>query len=358
MTLPIPTTSTLAQRLAASMLQQQFVAADGTLVRLDPNAPHTLENVLAVVWTLALSEAYSVMRDQMLELMVTTATENGLLPQHGEMWGVPRKPAVAAIGNVLVTAGANDVLPIDTALVSDGSVQWLVTAATAVTAGQTVSVPVRANTTGTVGNLSPGTALTLVSPLGGITTVVVDSQGLAGGAPIEGAETWRARIVAAIRAPIGGGTEADYARWVTAAGATYYKIVPNWLGGGTVGIVVSMGTATGPVVPTDAQLSGIQSAIDSVRPIRGNAYVVAAQIIPRNLSIKLSPDTATARQQIHDQLTSYYPSRGIGGLIHPEEIDGIISAINGTGNTLLQPSTDERLENNQLAVLGNITWQA
>ncbi|MCP1217120.1 baseplate J/gp47 family protein [Acetobacter orientalis] len=179
MTLPIPTTLTIAQRLAVTMLQQQFVAADGTTVRLDPNAPHTLENVLVVVWSLALSEAYSVMRDQMLELMVTTATENGLSPDHGEMWGVPRKPASQAVGNVLV---------------SDGTVQWVVTTATAIPSGETVAVPVQANTAGVVGNVVAGASLTLVSPVAGVTTIIVDGQGIAGGAAIEDVEIWRTRI--------------------------------------------------------------------------------------------------------------------------------------------------------------------
>lgn len=355
MTLPIPTTLTIAQRLAATMLQQQFVAADGTTVRLDPNAPHTLENVLVVVWSLALSEAYSVMRDQMLELMVTTATENGLLPDHGEMWGVPRKPASQAVGNVLVTADANCVLPIDTALVSDGTVQWVVTTATAIPSGETVAVPVQANTAGVVGNVVAGASLTLVSPVAGVTTIIVDGQGIAGGAAIEDVEIWRARIIASIRNPIGGGTEADYERWARDAGAAYYNIVAGWLGSGTVGIVVSM---SGPVAPTDAQVSKIQSYIDGVRPMRGNAYVVPVQIVPRDMTIKLSPDTATARLQIQEQLAAYYPSRGIGGQIHTEEIDGIISTINGSSNTLVQPATDETLANNQQAVLGNIVWQA
>lgn len=89
MSWPIPSPSTLAQRIAAAMLAQQFTASDGSTVRLDSNAPQTLEQVLSTVWALALSEVYGHIRDSLLEMMVTTATENGLLPEHAEMWSTP-----------------------------------------------------------------------------------------------------------------------------------------------------------------------------------------------------------------------------------------------------------------------------
>lgn len=355
MPLAIPTTKQLVQRMASAMLAQPFVAADGTIVRLDPNAPGTLEQVLGTVWALAMREIYAWQRDYCLELMVTTATENGLLPQHAQEWSTPRKAATAAIGNVLVTASAAVTLPINTAFVSDGSIQWLVTTATSIAAGATVSVPVKASATGTSGNLAGGTELTLVTPVTGVTSAIVYPQGIAGGAAIEPVEAWRARIIANIRNPDGGGTVADYQKWAQEAGAAYVNVVPTWLGAGTVGIIVAM---SGPVAATDAQVQDIQAYIDSVRPVRGNAYVVAAQIVTRNVTIQLDPDTVDARDQITAQLTVYYPGKGIGGRIYREEIDAIISTINGNSNDLLNPTADETLPNNEMAVLGTITWQS
>lgn len=351
----IPTTQTLAQRLAASMLAQQFVAADGTVVRLDPNAPHTLEQVLGVVWTLALSEVYSTIRDQLLEMMVTTATADGLLPQHAKMWGVPRNPAVAAIGSVLVSVGADVELPVGTSFVSDGSVQWLVTAATTIPAGTTAAVSVQANATGTVGNLAAGAGLTLVSPVAGVTAVVVDAQGLAGGAEIEAVGNWRTRIIDRIGNPRGGGTAAEYKQWAIDAGAAYVNVVPGWAGLGTVGIIIAM---PGPALPTDAQIAAVQAHIDSVRPVRGNAYVVPARITTRRPAIRLQPDTLQARSQIIAALTTYYPVQGIGGTIYAEAVTNVITTANGYRNTLVTPQADEVLANNKLAVLDSVSWLA
>ncbi|MDN7351754.1 baseplate J/gp47 family protein [Acetobacter senegalensis] len=351
----IPTTRTLAQRLAASMLAQQFVAADGTVVRLDPNAPHTLEQVLGVVWALALSEVYSAIRDQLLEMMVTTATADGLLPQHAEMWGVPRNPATGAIGNVLTSVSNTVTLPIGTAVVSDGSVQWLVTTATTIPAGATASVPVQATATGTIGNLAAGTELTLVSPVAGVTSVVVDAQGLAGGAAIESVESWRARIISKIRNASGGGTLSDYQQWALDAGAAYVNVVPELFGLGSVGVVVAM---AGPAVPTASQVAQIQSYIDARRPVTAQVTVIAAQLITRSPVISLNPDSQRAREQITAELTVYYPSKGIGGKLYVQEIAAVLTTINGTSNDLIAPTADEQLGSTQIAVAGAISWQS
>ncbi|WP_086652298.1 baseplate J/gp47 family protein [Acetobacter cibinongensis] len=350
----VPTTRALAQRLAANMLSQQFTASDGTVVRLDPNAPNTLENVLGVVWTLALAEVYSAIRDELLEMMVTTATADGLLPDHAEMWGVPRNPATGAIGTVLVTVSAPVTLPIGTAIVSDGSVQWLVTTATTIAGGSTGSVPVQANTTGTVGNLAADTELTLVSPVAGVTTVVVDAQGLAGGAAIESVESWRARIISKIRSPVAGGTATDYVGWATDAGAAYAKVLPDAYGRGTVGVIIAM---PGPAVPTDAQIAQVQSYIAARQPVTAKVTVIAAQMVERSPTIFLNPDTVSARKQIEAELTAYYPSKGIGGKLYLLEIVSVLTTINGTSNDLLLPTADEQLADNQIAVLGTINWQ-
>jgi len=187
----IPTPSALAQRFAAALAQQQFIASDGTLVTLDALAPATLESALAILSGLTDYEAYLYLRDQLLELMVTTATEKGLLPQHAQIWRTPREGATAAIGNFIVSSTANSdaTLPIGTLITVDGSVQWSVTVATTIAAGASASVPVQATVTGTAGNLAANTSGTLVSPVAGILSVISDQDGLAGGAT---SRAWKA----------------------------------------------------------------------------------------------------------------------------------------------------------------------
>lgn len=170
-------------------------------------------------------------------------------------------------------------------------------------------------------------------------------------------ENWRARIIAKIRAPAAGGSQADYETWGADAGASYINVVKGWLGLGTVGIIVAMSGPNGPVAPTDAQIAQIQTYIDQYRPVRGNAVVVAATIVPQNVTISLNPDTANARTQVQAAVAAYYATQNIGGMLYVSQLSDAISSVSGeTSHVISVPSADQQLANNQLPVLGTITW--
>lgn len=358
MSAQIPTPATLAQRFATALAQQNFTAPDGSIVALDATAPGTLEAALAVLSALSDYEIYLYVRDQLLELLPTTATVTpgtGLLPAHARIWGVPRIGATAAEGNVIVSASLALTLPAGTLMTVDGSAQWAVVSAVAIAAGASVSVPVQATTTGTSGNLAANTAATLVSPVAGVQSVISDQNGLSGGAPIEAVESWRSRIISAIRTPAGGGTTDDYENWARSAGASVVSVVPGWLGRGTTGVIVLL---AGGVVPTVVQVAEIQSYIDARRPVRGNVTVAAGVPVPQDLTIQLLPDTQNARAAVTGALTTFYLGLGIGATIYQAQIEAAISAVAGNRNSLLSPSGNQILAVNQFPVLGTITWAA
>lgn len=359
MSAQIPTPAALAQRFASALAQQKFVASDGSVVTLDATAPATLESALAILSGLSNYEVYLFLRDQLLELMVTTATVTpgtGLLPKHAEIWGVPRLPAAAAVGNFLVTSQGTEALtlPAGTLITVDGSVQWSVETAIAISAGTTVSVPVVAKSVGTTGNLVGSAKGILVSPLSGISSVMSDPNGIVGGTEIESVEGWRSRIIDEIRNPPSGGSASDYQKWAKQAGAAYVKVVPLWLGLGTVGVIVAM---AGGVAATPAQVAAIQAYIDVRRPVRGNVTVYAATIIPQTITIVLNPNTAAAQVAVTKALTSYYLSQGIGATIYVEAVNARISAAAGDQNTLLMPSADTTFAVNQFPVFGEAIWK-
>ncbi|KXV00287.1 hypothetical protein AD929_11690 [Gluconobacter potus] len=362
MSAQIPSPATLAQRFAAALGSQQFTASDGTTVTLDATAPATLESALAILSGLSDYEIYLYLRDQLLELMVTTATVTpgtGLLPKHAEIWGVPRVGATAAVGYfiVSVSSAGSVTLPAGTLVTVDGSAQWSVVTAVTIGTGASASVAVQATATGTAGNLAANTAGTLVSPIAGVQSVISDQNGLAGGAPIEGVEAWRARIIDAIRTPNGGGAVADYEKWATAAGAAYVSVVPGWLGRGTVGVIVAM---AGGVAATPAQVAAIQAYLDDGRrPVRGNVTVASAVIAPQTLNIQLNPDTVAARADVTAALAPFYLSVGIGGTAYREAIENAISSATGVfTNSLRSPVTDVTFAENQMPTLGVINWSS
>lgn len=361
MTLAIPVPATIAQRFAAWLAQNPVQADDGSLVTLDANAPGSLEQVLAGVTALEMAGVYRYVRDYCLELMATTATENGLLPQHAIQWSTPRIPAQAAVGNVLMTlpaTAASVVVPINQTLTVDGSISWLVTAETTVASGATTSVPVQASATGATGNLAAGTSLTAVTPIAGVTAIVVDASGIAGGAAIEAVEAWRARILEAIRNPPGGGTVSDYERWTKAAGASYVNVIGQWLGAGTVGIVVAM---TGRVAPTTSQLAQISRYLvdDSRRVVRANIILLPATIVTQNVTLSITPDTVENRADVQAALAAYFNGLGIGDAIYHSQLEAAVASVTGvTSNLVLVPAANVSMAGNQMAALGTILWQA
>ncbi|GBR09525.1 baseplate J/gp47 family protein [Gluconobacter frateurii] len=355
MSAQIPTPQTLAQRFITALAGQQFQAQDGTIVTLDATAPATFEQVLAVLHGLSDYEIYLFIRDCLLEVIVTTATENGKLPDHALMWRTPRNPATAAVGMVVFTASASVTIPAGTLLTSDGSVQWATNEALTIAAGATATVDATCTTTGTAGNLLGGTGLTLLSPIAGVSSVAVDANGFAGGAAIEGVESWRARIIASVRTPPGSGTVADYTKWATGGGAVLVDVVKGWVGIGTVGVIFELVLG---VAPTAAQVAQMQSVIAASAPVRANFTAVATVVVPQDLTIKLASDTAANRAAVTNALSPYYLGLGVAPLISVEALQAKIYAAAPGSNVLVSPAADIQLVAPQRAVLGTITWAA
>lgn len=360
MTWQIPTPAQITQRFTASLLTVSFTASDGSSVVLDANAPASVEQGLAVSAGLSQAESYRFARDQALEFFVTTATLAGRLTDHAVQRGVPRLLPKVAVGNVTVSCSQPVVFPAGTQMSIDGSVRWETTTEISIGSGQTGALPVQAVTAGASGNVAGGAALTLVSPIAGVTALAVDGNGLAGGTDLEDVESWRARIIDMIRNPPAGGSRADYIKWCKAAGAAYVNPIRGWLGAGTLGVVVAM---KGPVAPTTSELDTIQDYLDDEtrRPVRANATVVAATLVPQPMTIALNPDTSAVRAQVLAALTAFYAGLDIGAVIYGSKLDDAISTASGeTSHKLLSPSpnADTQLQPNQVAAPPTITWAA
>ena len=355
MTLVIPTPNELAERFCTYLDGRSFTADDGSVVTLDGRAANTFENVLAAVHAMGMYELYLTVRQLAREMFIQTATLDGLLPMHADTWGVPRQGAKAAIGYVLLSATQAVPVRAGAGFTGEGGSGWRRTRAATMPAGSNgTPVPVQAETSGAAGNLAADTTLTLVSAVAGISGVAVDGSGLAGGFDIEEVEAWRSRILLRVRQRSAAGTVAQYTELADAAGAGSVNVVPGWLGEHTVGVIVLM---PGPVVPTAAQVATIQSYIDAKRPVRGNVTVVAGQIVTRNPTISLNPDTVNARALVAGAVSTYYAGIGLGGWIYTSQLSDAISSIAGeVSHFVSDPTADEQLAANQAPVLGAIVW--
>ncbi len=356
MSMTIPTPDQLAKRLATFLSQQTFTDADGQPVRLDATAPGTFEQVLAAALALGDYETYLFLQGRALEFLPSTATvgNGGLLPQHADIWGVPRIGPQAAVGHVVITAGQAVTVVQGATLTVDGSVQWALDAAVTVPAGGSASVAVTCTTTGTGGNLSGNTTLTLVQPVAGVVSVVTDQDGLAGGADIEPVESWRSRIIDKIRTPYNGGTVQDYRSWALAAGAYSVNVVPSYTGAGTVGIVVAM---SGPRVPTADEVARVQAYIDERRPVRGNATVYPVELVPQTPVVRLGLDNQTNREAVTASFAAIFNGVGIGGTLYVEALQAALYDTVGARSSVIAPAADIVFQSMEMPIMTGIDWR-
>jgi uncharacterized phage protein gp47/JayE len=355
MPLPLPQPTEIAARLSAGY-EQEFAAVAGP-EGVDARSANAPLSILARVQAMGAFDLYLYLQRLAQELMPDTATDD--LARHADVWGIARRNAAPASGAVTFTGTNGLVLPsgIEMKL---GDVTVVTTAGGTIASG-TVTVAAIAQTAGLAGNFPASTALPLVAPIAGLSSQagLVVAPGFSGGVEQEAEEDWRARILARIRAGVPYGQPGGYAAWASAVpGVAVVAEKPNWVGLGTVGVVVAMGSRLAPTVPTAPELAAVQAALDAERPVTAMVVAVAATLTPVNLSIFLSPDTTATRAAVTEAVALFLASEpGIGGVIERSRLSEAISSAAGEyAHRLDVPAASITLGAAALAVPGTITW--
>lgn len=328
----------------------------------DARAPRSVLNVLARVSAGGLHSLYGYMAWLAEQILPDTA-EREQLDRHGAIWGLTRKPAVAATGTVTFTGSAGTI-PAGTLLRrSDGATY--ATTASAVIDGGIATATVTAEAAGAAGNAVAGTSLALVTPIAGVNTeATVAAEGLVLGSDEESDSSLRGRLVARIQAPPHGGARHDYEAWATAQNAhgvpvTRAWVFPQELGIGTVTVRIMTDGATADGIPDAAAVATVQAYVDSVRPVTAEVFVVAPTPAPLTVEIAgLSPDTAAVRAAIEAELRDLIRREAEpGGTILLSHIREAISISAGEADhVLVSPAADVMHGTGEIATFGGVTW--
>lgn len=353
---PLPAPAAIADQLAADFEHALGpLAPDG---QVDARSPNTLLGAIARVQALAAWQQHLHLRAVADDLMVDTAGEE-ILPRHAAVWGVPRIPAAAAAGSATVAGTNGTAIPAGTALLGPADVPYTTTASATVSGG-TATLAVAADAPGAAGNADAGAVLRLVSPIAGLSpqSATVAGGGLSGGLEPEALEDWRARVLARIRARSRGGSLTDYEEWARRApGIGQVAVRPEWVGLGTVGVIVAMADGT---APDSTDIARVETEIEAERPVTAQVFVVAASIVSRPLTLQIQPDTTAVRAAITAAFAAFLAREpGIGGTIRLSRLsEALSSAADEYAHRIVSPSADVMLTSAQLAVPGTITWQA
>lgn len=290
-----------------------------------------------------------------------------IMVEHADVWGISRRPATRAIGR-LVFAGAPS-LAVPEALEFRTRTGAIVATTEPISLDATGvgSAPVRALVAGSEGNTAAGETLSLVVGLSGLDPAsgVVDADGLAGGAALETDASLLGRVLDRIRQPPHGGAIFDYPVWVrNAFAASHVAGLPNWVGLGTIGVAVAMGTRSAPRAPTPEEQAAILAYLGplgsqaGVRPATADVVVLGAEIAPLDLDLTIEPDTLAVREAVTAAFAAFMVRESeIGGTIWRSRLSEALSSAAGEyRHTLSSPPANVDASPLRLYVPGTITW--
>lgn len=294
-----------------------------------------------------------------LQQIMPDTAEAVYLDRHAMLWGVTRKAAAEAAGNVTFTGNDDTVIPAGTVLQRSDGVEFTLDAPATIAAG-TATGAVTAAAAGVDGNAAEGETLAFASPVAGASAeATVAAGGLTGGADTETDDALRARLLARIQAPPHGGTALDYVTWaLEVAEVTRAWTFPLEQGLGTVTVRFVTDNAVGGLIPTAPKVTEVQDYIDARRPVTADVSVVAPAAAPLNFTIQLTPDTTAVRAEVEAELRDLLDREAApGATILLSHINEAISIAAGeTDHLLTVPAADVTHAASDIATFGAITW--
>ncbi len=284
--------------------------------------------------------------------------EAEFMTRWASVWGVDRKTAVYASGDVTFTGNNGAVIPAGTK-VQRSDAALFTTLAEGVISGGVVDISVEADEAGDKGNTVAGASMTLTSPIVEVnSSAVVASGGIVNGADEEADESLRTRLVSRIQQPPHGGADFDYDEWaLEVSGVTRAWIYPAHMGLGTVGVTFVLDGETN-IIPDAAKVAEVQSYIEAERPVTAEVYVFAPSAVPLNPEISVTPNTSAVQAAVQTQIENLILREAEPGktLLLSHINEAISIAAGETDHTLISPTADVTHSTGEMAVMGTITW--
>lgn len=297
-----------------------------------------------------------------LQVLPHTADE-AYLYRHAR--NVRRKSAAFALGPAQAKGTPGALIPAGIKLKRGDGLEYDVAGDSKIAPNGLGTLEVTALSAGAASNAAPGAVLNLVSPVSGVDgTLTVAGAGISGGADEESVESWRQRILERWQKPPRGGSKTDYETWAKEVpGITRAWCYPEWMGLGTVGVVVlSDNAGTGPV-PDETTLERVREYLShtSRRPVTcHDIYVIAPTLKPLDLVISgLTPNAEEVRAAITAELEDLLRREAEpGGELLISHVRAAISTAAGEwDHNLISPIYNVVHRPFELAVLGNIVWE-
>jgi uncharacterized phage protein gp47/JayE len=322
-----------------------------------------MADVLASVWA-GTAHLFHGHLEFISEQIFADRSEREFLLRQASLYGLAPTPATFSSGTVLATGTPTSPIPLGAILVRDDAATYVVTLATVIGGGGSVSVEVDAVVAGIDGDMETGETLAFESPLTGVdATVTVEAPGLAGGFDEESTEEFRDRFLLFLQDPPQGGADSDYEAWaLEVAGVTRAWVYPLEDGLGTVTVRFVLDGSV-PIFPTAPDITAVQTKLDEERPITAEATAKGVSDLAVAFTISITPDTAANRVNVENELDDLMfrdgePGDGVSrGTIKLSQMQIAIGVAEGIDDfTLTVPAADVVPALGELPSVGVITW--
>ena len=320
----------------------------------------------AVLWVLAKVFAGAVhllfgFLDFLSRQIMPDTAESEYLERWADIWGVTRKPSTFAEYDIQIDGTESAVLTAGSIFSSVNEIEYETLSEVTITEG-VATVHIRATTSGSVGNLETDDNVELVNPVAGINSIAtVLSTNQLSGVDEEDDEDLRIRLLERIQNSPQGGSVNDYIRWAKeVAGVTRVWVYSNWMGPGTVGVTFVTDDDPDSIIPGTALVTEVQEYIDDPdrKPINADVTVFAPTEKTLNFTITIDPDTTEIRDAVQEELTDLiFREATPGNILRLSKIREAVSGASGEeDNDITFPAGDVTIANNEIGVLGTITW--
>lgn len=278
---------------------------------------------------------------------------------HANRHDTPRLLPTFATGSVqFVELGGTVVVPKGTLLTDAAGNEY----ETSEEQYSNVAISVTALVSGSDSNLPAGSMLTLSEGLEGIDPSQVESLGISGGSDIEELEHWRARVVVAYEKNDLIGKAEDYETWAKSAHSDvdYAWALDNTPERGMVEVYI--GSRTDDPTLSDEVVNLVQQTFEEKRLAGCHPIALLPEHVLFDIEIQgiedqsIRDDVVTALQTlVKNKMGKINDSTGLPESITPTEIVLTVSTV--TTNFIVKAPTDEVIiANNQIHVLGEVTW--
>ncbi|MFV1975494.1 MAG: baseplate J/gp47 family protein [Candidatus Scalindua sp.] len=325
--------------------------------------------VLAKVYGGTVHLLYGYLDYQSKQLFATTADTVGLDLIASE-YGISRTTAVKATGQTVATGTDEYNIPANTELQSTNGQVYLVDTLVTLANG-TATLDITAKEVGVDGNDDGNIILTFVSPIININSnTTVTSDGINGGSDEETDMALRERVLARKRKPPYGGAEHDYIAWAKeVAGITRTWAISSYMGSGTIGVAFVRDNDEN-ILPNQILRDAMKAYIIShVDPASGDTigcpvtaepglFIINLSELLINFVIDIYPNTDVVQTAIQTELTNLIKDEGgPGQTLYLSHINEVISQTAGAlRHNLITPSSDITATNDQIHILGSITF--